>query len=130
MTIRLRFLMTCVGLFAICAMGQTSAVHSADEPASRGTTSAKVEKAVRLPNHFGKLALSEKQKADVYDAIRRYRSEIDTLETRLDELRREQQATVENLLTADQRQQLETLRSASKSKSTASRTTTSTSPTK
>lgn len=92
-----------------------AAATSAEEPAGRAVASS--ERAVRLPNHFGKLSLSDKQTAEVYAVIRRFRSEIDPLEARLEQLRRDQQAAVEGLLSTEQRKQLETLRADSKSKS-------------
>lgn len=88
---------------------------SAEEPTGR--TAASPERAVRLPNHFGKLSLSEKQTAEVYAVIRRFRSEIDPLEARLEQLRRDQQVAIEALLSTDQRKQLESLRAESKAKS-------------
>lgn len=99
---------------AFCVVWLGAAAMSAEDTKER--TTASPEKAVRLPNHFGKLSLSEKQKAEVYGVIRRFRAEIDPLEARLEQLRRDQQSAVEALLSADQRKQLGTLRAESKSK--------------
>jgi len=99
---------------AICGVWLGASAISAEEPVGRTTASS--EKAVRLPNHFGKLLLSDKQKAEIYGVIRRFRADIDPLEARLEQLRRDQQAAVEALLSADQRKQLGTIRAESKSK--------------
>lgn len=117
----LRTVSVLAGLLSVIVAGHLPNTLSADDPAPRTPVAAKPDKAVRLPNHFSRLSLSEKQKTDIYDAVRRYRAEIEPLEARLSELRRDQQTAVENLLTSDQRKQLESIRSTAKDKSAKSK---------
>ncbi|MCA9095966.1 MAG: hypothetical protein KDA68_20945, partial [Planctomycetaceae bacterium] len=73
-------------------------------------------KSPRLPNHFGKLSLSEEQKGKVYATQMKYAKEIDELKARLKKLQGEQQKELEGVLTTEQRSRLKLLKSESRKK--------------
>ena len=88
---------------------------------AKGADSAKApEKAPRLPNHFGKLGLSDEQKEKVFSIQSKYDEELKALKERLKKLQAEEQQEFETLLTPEQRSRLELLRTESRKKSASS----------
>jgi hypothetical protein len=73
----------------------------------------------RLPNNWGKLGLSDKQKKDVYAKQAKYATEINALIRQVEELREKRDAEMEAVLTAEQKVKLKELLAESAKKSSA-----------
>lgn len=71
----------------------------------------------RLPNNWGKLGLSDKQKKDVYARQAKYATEINALIRQVEELREKRDTEVEAVLTAEQKVKLKELLAESAKKS-------------
>lgn len=99
------WLLTC-----LLVLGGAGLVHSADAPEKE------TAKKPRLPNHFGKLDLSEEQKQKVYAAQKKFGKEISDLREKLKKLQADQEKEMEGALTADQLAKLKTLQSEAKAK--------------
>src|SRR5262249_43233947 len=69
---------------------------------------AKVQGKARgtLPQNWGKLGLSEDQKSEIYKIQTEYRSKIEALEAKVKELRKQQTAALDKVLTDSQRARL------------------------
>lgn len=66
----------------------------------------------RLPNNYGRIGLSEKQRNDIYSIQAKYRDQIEALEKQLADLRAKRDAEIEAVLTPEQKQKLEELKAA------------------
>ncbi|MCG6154281.1 Spy/CpxP family protein refolding chaperone [Rubinisphaera margarita] len=60
----------------------------------------------RLPNHYGKLGLSDEQREKIYSIQSDYRSKIQSLLQELEDLRDEQSLQIQSVLTETQRVEL------------------------
>lgn len=63
----------------------------------------------RLPNHYGKLGLSDEQREAVYAIQQKYRARIQQLQRQIDELQQQQAFALQDLLTDVQQRQLQSL---------------------
>ena len=61
----------------------------------------------RVPNHYGKLGLSPKQKETIYGIQSKYDDQIEALEKQLADLERQEDEEVEAVLTDDQKKRLQ-----------------------
>jgi len=61
----------------------------------------------RVPNHYGKLGLSPKQKETIYGIQAKYDQQIDALEKQIEELEAEEDQEIEDVLTDVQRARLQ-----------------------
>jgi hypothetical protein len=85
-----------------------SAKKSADK---QKDADAEAKRAVRLPANFGKLGLSDTQKDQMYEILKRHKQKIDELEAALDEAKENRDQELRKALSAEQRallKQLET----------------------
>ncbi len=89
-----------VGLWTILLLSSLSPRGRADEEPLKG----------RVPNHYGKLDLTDEQKQRIYKVQQRHDPEIAKLEKQLALLKAREMAELEQVLTAPQRAQLEKLR--------------------
>ncbi|MFO1020520.1 MAG: hypothetical protein U0903_07470 [Planctomycetales bacterium] len=64
----------------------------------------------RLPNHFGKLDLTDEQRQTIYKIQDKYDAEIDQLEAKLKELKGLRQKEMEGALTKEQQSRLKLLK--------------------
>ncbi len=70
----------------------------------------------RLPAPYGKIGLSEEQRKKIYDIQNKYEPQIDELEKKIEDLKKQQAAEVETVLTANQKAELVNLRDEAKKK--------------
>lgn len=61
----------------------------------------------RLPNYYGQIGISDRQRERIYTLQGEYNSQIDDLQSRIDELKAERDAEIEAVLTDAQRNRLE-----------------------
>jgi len=108
--VRVGFLMVVVALVMAASPSMTLMLNNAqaqeDQPDS-------IEKRIRkkprgrVPNHYGKLGLSPKQKETIYGIQSKYRDQIEALEKQLAELEQQEDEEVEAVLTDDQKTRLQ-----------------------
>lgn len=92
--------------------------ESGSKPTTSKPAAAEEEKASgRLPNNYGKLGLSDKQKKSIYETQGKYATEISVLVRKVEELRNKRDAEVEAVLTAEQKTKLKELLAESAKKS-------------
>lgn len=101
-------------LIAIISTGawtQESGTPSTSKKPTEKASAAEGEEKVagRLPNNYGKLGLSEKQKKTIYSTQAKYAAEINALIKQVEELRVKRDAEVEGVLTAEQKVKLQEL---------------------
>lgn len=60
----------------------------------------------RLPNHYGKLGLSQEQKDKIYGIQRNYRARLRELQQQIDDLRQQETLEIQGSLTDNQRERL------------------------
>ena len=60
----------------------------------------------RLPNHYGKLGLSDAQRTEVYAVQARYQGEIADLQTKLQSVRERRDTEIQSVLSEDQKKRL------------------------
>lgn len=91
-----------------------------DKPSSSKPAAVEEEKITgRLPNNYGKLGLSDKQKKSIYAAQSKYATEINALIRQVEELREKRDAEVGAVLTAEQKVKLAELQGETAKKTTA-----------
>lgn len=73
----------------------------------------------RLPNNYGKVALTDQQKQKIYGLQERYGKQIDELVEQVEKLRQKRDAEIENVLSQEQRAQLKSLQAETAKKSAA-----------
>lgn len=105
----------CLAGVLVLGVWGSGPVNSADPAGAKGEAGQEA-KSPRLPNHFGKLSLSEEQKGKVFATQMKYAKEIDELKARLKKLQGEQQKELEGVLTTEQRSRLKLLKSESRKK--------------
>jgi hypothetical protein len=111
-------------LFAgLCALGIAAEKKSSSSKSSSKSTRAETVKqeptAGRLPRYFASL-VDDEQREEIYQIQAKYGEKIAELEKELAELEKEQLKAMEKVLTADQRKELDALRSATVAKKTTS----------
>lgn len=74
---------------------------AADEPTAASDSNGR-----RLPNHFGKLELTDEQRSKIYELQDKHEARIDKLEAELKALKASSLADYETVLTAEQKKQL------------------------
>jgi hypothetical protein len=67
-----------------------------------------------LPSNYKQLGLSTKQRNDIYKIRAKYAAEIQELEQKIKDLRKQEKIAYENVLTAAQKARLQEIRSAKK----------------
>ncbi len=82
-----------------------------DAANSAGAAAAKAKKmaAGRLPNHFARLDLSDKQREQIYAVQAKFKAQIEDLESQLEMQKGKRDAEIEGVLTSDQRKKLKSL---------------------
>ncbi|MCA9007262.1 MAG: hypothetical protein KDA70_18470 [Planctomycetaceae bacterium] len=121
----------CLRVFAVLLTGVSLAICSVDSlPAQKKETTkseatakenkpdAKKSKG-RLPNHFGKLNLSDEQRDKIYKIQASYKSEIDSLKKQLAELNKKKDAEIVTVLEPSQKSILDKILAEAASKKTA-----------
>lgn len=76
----------------------------------------------RLPNNYGKLELSDKQKQAIYAVQKKHGDQIDALVRQVEELRQKRDNEIEAVLTAEQKEKLKSLTSETAKKTSAKKT--------
>ncbi len=85
-------------LLASTAISQTMPGKSATESRRSGN---------RLPNHYGKIGLSDEQRESIYSIQAEYRAKIQSLLREVEDLRDEQSLQIQSVLTEIQRAELQ-----------------------
>lgn len=82
-----------------------------DAANSAGAAAAKAKKmaAGRLPNHYARLDLSDKQREQIYAVQTKFKAPIEDLESQLEMQKGRRDAEIEGVLTSDQRKKLKSL---------------------
>ncbi len=70
----------------------------------------------RLPANYGKIKLTEEQRKKIFEIQNKYEAQIDELEKKIEDLKKQQAAAVETVLTANQKAELGNLRDEAKKK--------------
>lgn len=103
-------------LLAVGLLGLSLAAYGQNSPAGKApkTTSKPAPKSPRgrLPDHYGKLALSDEQREKVYTLQAQYEGQIQQLERQLAELKAKEQTALLGVLTTTQIELLEALQTA------------------
>ncbi|REJ86364.1 MAG: hypothetical protein DWQ34_27580 [Planctomycetota bacterium] len=81
-----------------------------DEDAAAAEEAEESQPRGRLPNHFGKIGVSEEQRLKIYGIQADYNAQVDELLAQVEELRGERDAAIEAVLTPGQRERLKELR--------------------
>ena len=102
-------------LICLC-LGLLISGGSIDLRAQESSGSKSKPRVRRLPNDYNNLKLTDQQKTDVYAIQDKADEEIEKLEEKIREIKRKEQADLEAVLTAEQKQLLSNLRAVSKSK--------------
>lgn len=79
---------------------------SASESAESSQPAAKPTRRPRLPNHYGKLGLSDEQKQQVYAIQAKYQPQLDELQEKIRALQIERRMEINTVLTKGQKQRL------------------------
>ena len=109
MTHRTLLLAAGLFLFSVALPSDTTGQSAPDPPASK---SEKSKPRGRLPNHFGKIGVTEEQRHTIYGIQADYNAQIDELLAQVEILRGERDKTIEEVLTPAQRDLLTELREA------------------
>lgn len=99
-------ILSTVFAFAIFTIGNVPAQKKetpAANTSAKETKQAPAKRKVRLPNHYGKLNLSDTQREKIYKIKTDYKTQIDNLKKQLAELDAKQDAECEAVLTASQK---------------------------
>jgi Spy/CpxP family protein refolding chaperone len=91
----------------------------ATSKASASGTDADEKGGFRLPNNYGKLELTDKQKGEIQAIQGRFNPRIDALLKQIDELRDQRDAEIEAVLTASQKTKLKSLQDETAKKAAA-----------
>jgi Spy/CpxP family protein refolding chaperone len=92
-------------------IGQQKATKDAEK-----ATPAKVASKPRgrLPQYYGQIGLSDKQRQQIYDVQANYKKQIDELQKQIDALKAKEDAEVVAVLTPEQKKNLDELLAAAK----------------
>ncbi|HET6426159.1 MAG TPA: hypothetical protein VFG20_20885 [Planctomycetaceae bacterium] len=104
---------------ALTAWTQESGSKPSKPTAAKPAAEEEDKVSGRLPNNYGKLGLSDKQKKSIYETQGKYATEINELIRKVEELRGKRDAEVEGVLTAEQKVKLKELLAESAKKSAA-----------
>lgn len=90
----------------------------AQDAANSAGAAAKAQKAAagRLPNHYSRLDLSDKQREQVYAIQAKHKALIEDLEAQLELQKGKRDAEIEGVLTAEQRRKLQSVLEESRKK--------------
>jgi Spy/CpxP family protein refolding chaperone len=109
--------------FALVALGALSVATfpylvTADGPGDKPAVAkpADGERPGPLPNYFGKIAVNDAQRADLYKVQDEYDAKIDALQMQIKALLKERDSKMEALLTPGQKLRLQELRDEAKAK--------------
>ncbi len=94
-----------VCMFALASstmLAQTQTKAPKDTQKTTGKTSAKKFRG-RLPNGYGQIGITQKQRATIYGIQEKYHTEIEELQQRLDALKEKESEEIYNVLTEDQK---------------------------
>ena len=105
----LRVRILSVAALGLCVAGSALVAQEATAKKDRGP----------LPANFGKLALSEEQKAKAYPIHEEYQKQIDDLSAQIKKLQSERSAKLRELLTPGQKERLKELQAEENAKRTA-----------
>lgn len=96
--------------FVLCSL-IVGGLVAQDAANSAGIAAARAKKpaAGRLPNHYARLELSDKQREQVYAIQAKYKASIEELESQLELQKGKRDAEIEGLLTGEQRKKLQSL---------------------
>ena len=111
-------LVTIVSVDSVSAQSKSSkSKSSASKKTSTSKSSSKKssKSTGRLPAFFGQLKLKDDQRTDIYDIQSKYKSEMDAMAKKLEELKEKQTKEVEGVLTRTQKTLLNKLRKGSSS---------------
>ncbi|WP_417383042.1 hypothetical protein [Gimesia sp.] len=118
-------------VFAVLLTGVSLAICSVDslpaqkkettksEATAKETKPAAKKSKGRLPNHYGKLNLSDEQRDKIYKIQASYKSEIDSLKKQLAELNKKKDAEIVTVLEPSQKSILDKILAEASSKKTA-----------
>jgi tRNA U34 5-carboxymethylaminomethyl modifying GTPase MnmE/TrmE len=84
----------------------TNLAQAQEEQAETPPKKARKKPRGRVPNHYGKLGLSAKQKETIYAIQAKYQEEISALEKQLQELEEKEAEEVSKTLTDEQKESL------------------------
>lgn len=103
-----------MAIFTCCSLigfAQDTAKPTAGKPAAKEEAKAdsKDSKKGRLPPQYGKLGLTDAQKAKIYSVQGKYEDQLDALEKQINDLKAKRDNEVESALTDDQRKILKAL---------------------
>lgn len=110
---------------ALLAFATTTSMWAQTESKSTTQKTAAKKFRGRLPNYYGQIGLSRKQRTDIYAIQEKYHLQIDELEAKLEELKLKQSEEIYAVLTPAQKESLKTLkerRRGSRAKTAASET--------
>lgn len=101
-----------IAIFACCSL--VGLAQDGAKTAPKTTVAAKEEakpdaKKGRLPAQYGKLGLTDAQKAKIYGVQGKYEDQLDALEKQINDLKAKRDHEVEAVLTDDQRKILKAL---------------------
>lgn len=105
-SLKLSAILSTVIIFSICTSGQIPAQKKEEAPAkasAKETKQTPAKRKVRLPNHYGKLNLTDTQREKIYKIKTDYKAQIDSLKKQLAELDAKQDAECEAVLTPSQK---------------------------
>ena len=107
--LRAGILVALAGLMLAGSTPNRLMVNLAQAQEETDTTEKKTRKKPRgrVPNHYGKLGLSPKQKETIYGIQAKYQKQIEVLEQQLAELEQQEDEEVSEVLTDDQKERLQ-----------------------
>jgi len=82
---------------------ETESPETAEEPAPPKT---RKKPRGRVPNHYGKIGLTNEQKDEIYAIQAKYREQIDTLQEQINEIQQEEASEIYLVLTDNQKESL------------------------
>ena len=104
--IRVIGLVTCFAVALALVAQQIGTSASAQEGKEKGS---KKRVRISLPNYFGQIGLSNKQREEVYSVRRKFQPQIADLQKQILNLRAKERKEMEAVLTAEQQKELSTL---------------------
>ncbi len=129
-TLTMQRLTLVLGAFLVAITSSWAWTQESGKPTAPTKVTAKADAAPeeekttgRLPNNYGKLSLTEKQKKSIYAAQTKYAAEINALIKQVEELRGKRDAEVEGVLTAEQKAKLLELQSETAKRTAAKKAT-------
>lgn len=109
---------------AVASMVATGQLFQPSTMAQDGVKKAETKTSTyrkRLPNYYGQVGLSAKQKDEVYSVQKSYHDQIEALRQQIADLESKRDAEVRDVLSEDQQKKVDELVSAAKAKAEARR---------